>query len=982
MLKKALLLHQLTLKNPEFSPANSTQASSSGEMAATETKQASTQTKSAHEVIPATWINPVNHQTIEGFFKRVTSPADREDNYPILLAKYNVAISVLMRMWLGESAAEDMLVFDESGEEIIGTFSKSLPDYKPMASYESPLATDEKDPEIVNPTSIETLLEHNVARLLTAEWGIGNPDVHPYNISIKGNGSVLDYDECLPHRTLIIKGGDGLIKWLEAKLLNKPQKLVDEDLNTFPILSKGHERKHWPTQWIPGNLNIEKQFQSYETFRKLAATSHLRIKLKSGIHVSFQEQMFESLLTMLLTYDPDMLRARLVEYLGDLPLDFMTLPEIKREALCASDPVLFNAETDQASFVDHMIKEFQQQYDDLYRAVVFYKGFKREDGTTTPIVSFIDFLRNRPSAHKKTMSWATEQNAIFSFSEAAAFNPDKMEARYAQVWRDAHLIQFWVLWHKLKDLAMKVAESLHIQPAVDFPDPLLKISDDITGTGQIIKTLADLLSGLDSPLESDPNSHVMKGFRLLITFIVKLTEASEKYFNTPSHRLNLEANEDYCDQLLTLPKQYYSDIRTYWRNTDWFKCFSKSVRDMETLHGHLRLDLHRYSDDDELSAPVRLDYNALLNRSHQEPEVVKTFINVFFDWANQNPRQQLIWQISKIKDEYEKPWLTLKIPGLLTANTEMKIHNPLKCRYRGPEITVYLRDLEHRPDVNGANILAYILSTGRCATTSLNTNIIANLLPLVLRWRRGFGGIDNVNLMSLDNALSGNAVNYVFYTEKIMEYVQSAEQFTHMYSQLSQMNFNRAMYRWVNSIDRERFSTLINKALIEYEPENKPEASYLTVAYGFFRATARSVAHATLGGTESRRAVVLGYLQEQTLSNAGVLGSIFKDGGIDEPTIVAGVSVTNKPLNLCLFDLIFTEMKQDISVNLGNLQADPDFAIITKLDKASAKNYLHFPSFKECAKQYSQQLLEQALQQELEEEPLSEWLDLTSLMPI
>jgi len=982
MPKKALLLSQLTLKDPDFTPANLTQASSASDQASAQTKQASTQTKSAHEVFQATWIDPANNQTIEGFFKRVTTPADREDNYPILLVKYDVAISVFMRMWLGDTAAEDMLVFDDQDGQIIGSFSRSLPDYKPMASYESPLAADEQEPEIVNPTTVETLLEHNVARLLTAEWGIGNPDVHPYNISIKGTGSVLDYDECLPHRTLIIKGGDGLIKWVEARLLNKPQKLVEEDLHSFPVLSKGHERKHWPTQWIPGNLNIEKQFQSYETFRKLATTSHVRMKLKSGMEVSFQEQMFESLLTMLLTYDPDMLHARLFEYLGDLPLDFMTLPEIKREALCASNPVLFNEGTDKASFVDHMIKEFQQQYDELYRVVVFYKGFKLEDGAAAPVVSFIDFLRNRPSARKKSIAWAKEQNNTFSFSEAAQFNSDKMEDRYAQVWRDAHLMQFLVLWHKLKDLVMKVAEYLRIKAVIDFPDSSLRISDGITATGQVIKSLADLLRGLDVAVDADPdpNSNVAKGFKLLIDFIFKLTQASEKYFNSPSRMLNLEANEDYCDQLLSLPKQYYINIRTCWSSTDWFKNFSRLVREMETLHGHLRLDLHRYSDDDELSAPVKLDYNALLRRSHLDSEVVKTFIHVFFDWANHNPREQLIWQISKIKDEYEKPLLTLKMPALLSANAEVKIHNPLKCRYRGPEITAYLKDVEHREDVNGANILAYVLSTGKCTTTSLNTNIIANILPFVLRWRRGFGGIDNVNLMSLDNALSGNNINYVYYTQKLVEYVHGAEQFTHMYSHLSQMNFNKAMYRWVNGIERERFLTLITKALIEYEPENNPTASYWTATYGFFRTKVRSITHATIGGTESRREAVLGYLQEQRLSNAGILGSIFKEGGIEEPTVVAGVTVTSRPLNLCLFDLIFEEMKQDMSANLGNMNTNPAFAIISKIDKANSKNYLHFTSFKEYAKQYCNELIEQGQQQDIEDEPEFEWIDFTTAM--
>src|SRR3990167_6358774 len=159
--KKALLLSQLTLKEPSLTMPKSAQATSSS-------NQDSTQIKSAHEVLPASWVDPIDHQTIEGFFKRVTASEDKEDNYPILLAKYDVAISVLMRMRLGETAAEDQLVLSNEGE-VLGTFSRRLPDYKPMGSGERPLTVDEEERELVWPTRVETLLEHNVARLLTAE---------------------------------------------------------------------------------------------------------------------------------------------------------------------------------------------------------------------------------------------------------------------------------------------------------------------------------------------------------------------------------------------------------------------------------------------------------------------------------------------------------------------------------------------------------------------------------------------------------------------------------------------------------------------------------------------------------------------------------------------------------------------------------------------------------------------------------------------
>lgn len=951
MPEKALLLSQLTLKEPIIMRAKSTHDASSRD-------SESTQTKSAHEVLPASWIDPLNGDTIVGFFKPVTTP---EDNYPILLAKYDVAISVFMRMWLGETAAEDRLVLDDSGQ-IVGTFSKRLPDYRPMASRENPLAVDAEDPEIVNPTKVETLLEHNVARLLTAEWGIGNPDVHPYNISIKGHGSVLDYDECLPRRTLIIKGGDGVFKRLEAMLLNKPQKLVEEDLNTFPILSEGHERKHWPTHWLPGNLNWDKQFQSYKTFVKLAAMSHVRVKLASGQEVSFQEQMFESLLTMLLTYDPDMLHARLYEYLGDLPLDFMTLPETKVDGLRASDGQLFNARTDKTRFVDHMMVEFQQQYDELYRAVVFYKGFKPDDGAAAPVVSFLSFLRNRPSARKKTLGWAEEENKRSSSTSIASFDLDKMEDRYAQIWRDAHLIQFWVIWHELIRLALDIANELRIKPGFSLPDPSFKISDNITETGQVIRSLAELLRGLNVAVDSDPASKLTQGLKSLIEFLVELTKASDDYFNSTRKLLTLEANEIYLAELRRLPQIYDKKICADLYPADWAGRYVKLARNLDDLYGSLRLDLHMSSNDDELTAPAKLDYTALLNRPHTSPDVVKTFIPALFEWANSISRDDLIWHISNVKDEYEGPLLTVKMPSIFAASSEIKISNPLTCRYRGPEIAAYLKDLENRDDVDGANILAYVLSTGKCTSTSLNTSIIASILPLVLRWRRGFGGIDNVNLMSLDNALSGNEVDYVFYTQQVVDHVRVAKQFTHIYSQLSQLAFNKAMYSWANKVSsRERFEGLVNKALNEYEPEHKSDASLATIGFGFFRSVVRS-ALSTVGGSAPRRPEVIAYLQDRNLSNAGVLGSIFKGGGVDEAGLVA-----SRSLNVWLFDLIFDEMKKDISMDPDGMAKDEDFEIISKVDKVAAQSYLHFSSFKDCAKYYSRQTKDQVEQLEVAE---------------
>lgn len=941
MPEKALLLSQLTLKEPDFTSVKSAQVASSNE-------PGSIQTKSAHEVLPGSWVDPANGQIIEGFYKPVTTPDDNENNYPILLAKYDVAISVFTRSFLGEIAAEDRLVFDDEGH-IVGTFSRKLPHYKPMASRERPLAADEKDPELVCPTEIKTLIEHNVARILTGEWYINNVDLHPYNMSIEGDGGVLDYDESFARHTLIIKGGEGFVKWWETKLVNPPQELVGEDLNLFPILSEGNKRKHWPTNFLPGNWNWSKQFQSYLTFESVAFASNKHVKLASEKKISFQEQMFESLVTMLVTYDQDMLRARLYEYLGDMPLDFMTLPESRKEALHASDGQSFNAKTDKGLFVDHMMKVFQQQYDELYRAVVFYKGFKPEvDSLACPVVSFLDFLRNRPSARKKTIEWAKEQNKQFNFSNEAAFNEKKMDARYAQIWRDAHLIPFCVIWRQCIELVLDIANALSIEPIPNLNDFLFKMDEKTTATGQVINSLMDLLTKLTDSVkvDSDPESKLTQGLKSLIDFLANLTRASQVYFNGETKSFKLEsANRDFCLELLKLPQLYQDNIYADFSSTGWDVRFGKEADAILSLYVSLSLLKHKSADDDELTSPIEVDSNALLDRPHTNPEVVNTFIKVLIDWANNIDRDVLISLISMAKDEYEAPLIV--VPSIFGATSEIKIQNPLANRRRGSDIAPFLKEVQKNTDVKGADIIARVLSTGGCATTSLNYKLIAKILPLVLMWVRETGGygIDNAPLMILEKASIVNKVANDKYTEWVAGYIRSAKEFTHIYTQQSQLEFNRAMYRWANRISPERFVALVNKALNDYEPENKSDASLATWTWGFFRSAAHTVIR-----TVSRLPEVRGYLHDKTLSNAGILGSIFKGGGVGEAGYVA-----SRSLNVWLFDIIFDEMKKDISIDPDGMAKDEDFEIISKIDKVTAQSYLQFPSFRDLAEEYSSQ---------------------------
>ncbi|WP_040916096.1 hypothetical protein, partial [Legionella tunisiensis] len=60
-----------------------------------------------------------------------------------MLAKYSVAISVALRLALGDRAAEDRLVFDDEGK-IVGSISINLSNFKPLLCSLETIPSDQQ----------------------------------------------------------------------------------------------------------------------------------------------------------------------------------------------------------------------------------------------------------------------------------------------------------------------------------------------------------------------------------------------------------------------------------------------------------------------------------------------------------------------------------------------------------------------------------------------------------------------------------------------------------------------------------------------------------------------------------------------------------------------------------------------------------------------------------------------------------------------
>ncbi|KTC84700.1 MULTISPECIES: hypothetical protein [Legionella] len=814
-------------------------------------------TPSGHEVKKVRLFDADGQEQI-AYFKPIA------DDYPPLLAKYSVAASVALRLSLGDKAAEDRLVFDETGKKILGTVSFELPGYKPLLSAGKNLPTDPKERELVCPSK-ETLIKYNVAELLVAAWRYKCDDRHPDNFSLFG---LLDWDMILYHITHIMKGGryiDGILK----PIPKKGMRLKAEELDTFPNVLN---RTHWPANTIPGNFNYYKHYQAAEAFQALAGS------------IEFQEQMFEALLKELLSFDPEMLRVRLKEYLGDLPLDYSSLSsklDYEREY-----PLLFNSETDNKSFVDHMVRVFQNEYDEFRSEVVYYQGCE-ENEYGIPVSGFAKFLRNKPSAYKKIQEWAANQNQkmearaqkikihedlkpqssqpilnAYDVAPEGRYDLERMKKNYHKFWRDSHVPILSSVIEEAKILANNLANELRMVP-IPMPKKARLEGEDqeITKAWMLLGEPEEINES--QQIDCHPEHNLLRALIRFEHFFGQFHILFTDYKNLDQEDLTVEKNNIFLEEMIKLVQNCEKEIDSILGNKElnvWSGQLTKFFEDLQCIYGGLNFQRHLSLEKDQsLNAEALHDYPALLKRKHTEEEVVISCLTALFNWTSKLPEGQFDKYVKEIiEQDYEPSFYNV------TANRGRK--NPV------------LDFLEESVKENGADRLATILSVSGLKSNSLNTQLIAHLIPKMLADTEQI----DVNLLSVRTAFNKDEFDSLFYVQKAREFVLNDERFAHIYAKRNIFLLQDYMYEWVAKLSKSEFQELVLKTVSAYE--GPWWRNILT--------------------NRIRGETVRGYFDEAKnpgLSNERILAFIFAEG-----------EMTSTSLNPLLFKTILDAMKKDI----------------------------------------------------------------------
>ncbi|KTC85029.1 hypothetical protein [Legionella brunensis] len=843
---------------------------------------------SGHEVYKVEFVD-TDGQTKTGFYKELIPDGIGDGSYPDILAKYSVAASILVRLALGARGAEDRLVLDEEGR-IKGTVSVNLPDYKPLYTSGQTLPLDPQEKEWVCP-STETLLKYNVAELLVSALRIKCDDRHPGNFSLFG---LIDWDMALYPYTYIMKG-KRLVDGITKELPEKGMQLLSKHLDNFPNVEG---RTHFPTNALPGNGNILKRFQSYAEFQKLATNQAL--KTEAG-DISWQEQFFSALLKELLTFDPDMLRARLKEYFGEeMPLDYLSLPKEKHEQLAKTYPDLFNEKTNKEPFIDHIMRVFQREYDELYNAVVLYAGCTKND-SGAPVVGFNRFLRNKPSAVHKTLQWADLQNEkmqeyweryikesnngaldAYTTPPEGRYDLARMRQRYHQIWRDAHSPTIKAIIDDGYTLIRQLANDLRVKPLPLATKEELEFTN-LTESFQLIG-VPKLLTESKS-VDCDNASNLKLGLQALENFVWQLHNCTKEYYEVERKNLSVEHNQAFCEAVSKLIHKSENEVLPHLLGSKWEGSFGECLKNLQQFYNGLHFQRHLISKDVALHESATHDYSALLTRKHTDEEVVTSCLNTLFTWVNTLEKETFNEIILNTIEGYQPSF-----------------YNITARRYRAPEVETYLKTTTD----DCANRLATILSEGGTESSSLNTHLLKNLVPIMLKATQAQV---NVNLLSVGNAIEHNDFKAEFYAKKAKEFVKNDERFTIAVSKLKIAQFSNVMFAWAEKQTPKRIKAIIRRALDDYQP----------YYWNVFSAKARTP-------------VVEGFLKK-TYANEKLLALILTDGGNEESS-----------LNTILLKKILAAMKQDLAQKKSDT---PDLSVVGDITEE------HLPYYGSQLKEYA-----------------------------
>lgn len=747
---------------------------------------------SGHEVSKVVFTGADGTTEITGFYK----PIDNE-TYPELLAKCSSAISLLFRMAFGDIIALDIPVFkktvaDNGSEafEICGTVSVAIPKFKPLLCSGKTLPEDPQERELVYP-SVATIMSRGGVKALVASHLSKDDDPHPGNI---GTGEVdgetvfvlIDHDlryadewaEALKTLRLV----DGVLKDVPAVGLP----IKGSDIDNFPDVPG---KTFWPSYEVPGNINFSKRCMAYLNFKALAANPVLETEKGK---TSFQNLSFHSMLQFLMTWDPDTYRARLQEYFADTPLDFLSLPEASRKVLTARSRERYNTETDRKPFVDYMVKLAQDNYDEAYRAIVFYMGCET-NLSGKKVMGFHQYLHNNPSAYRDICAWTEKENLKHTghWNDPACFyQPEKLKNRYHQIWRDSRVLIIQECLFLSDKLARDLENKLQISPSLAEvkPDLISPEDPELTDAWRLLDT-----GSTTRQVQTDcaPVNSLGLAMRALDEMTARLRQASNHYYKLPLERLTIEENKIYRDHVHEILEEYKTKILDYLEVPPWTKAFMNILEMLNKYYSNLDFPVHLWAEDAPIESENAHFYPNLLRREHTDKDIVDTALKALFNWVNKLDKDIFEHHIAEVFNQYKA----------------------VKRLKRIEEIENYLKS---SPEDN-ANKLAYILATpGRgMTTTSLNTQLIKILIPQVLD--DAIGQVD-CNLRSLEQAHQRRNFRVDIYTKYAVEYARNNEEFTHFYSANSAARLNDVMYRWVQNMSYDSFKALINEAKKAYNP--------------------------------------------------------------------------------------------------------------------------------------------------------------------
>ncbi len=855
--------------------------------------------ESGHVVIQVQFVD-FDGQSKKAFFKRLDS------TYPKILAMMSVATSIIMRSLLGERAAEDRLVYDDNGE-ITGTLSIAIEGFKPFHFGSEGVPEDPQEKEIATP-SHTTLMQHNIIELLFFSWFLGDDDLHPKNMGLKGR---IDYDMFFYNITKIIKGPRTV-----GGSFNNALNITVRDFFNFPILTDSTPT-HWPTRQIPDNYYYPKRYTNYDQFMALAGNPAY-LDPVTGKTTTAQKQLFTAVLKALLTYQPDVLKKRLKDALGNEPLNYKALSVLQQTQLEESNPDLFNTSNNDKPFVEFMTNLYHKYYDELYRKLVFSQGCeKNAAGVSVP--AFNKFLHDYPSAYQGVKEWIDKQNsllnekqnlcraqiqrgmadrteiniacaeplekAIQTVSDSRKLAKDDLLRRYHQVWRDSFTLQIKNILNKSRRLSQDLQVRLSLSKTSTYPLSETHHEDPrITQAWQILSEFQE-----DSPekvqgrLDCGKDNDLRNGLLQLVLVHQQIYEITSDYFQKEVKNITNFDNNQYIDKLQKLRDAYVTIITLLGESTSWGKDCCIIASELNRFCNSALFAVHLYEQDETIQSmmPVRA-----ITRPHTDNEVIQDGLNALFNWAAQLPARELTSKISNIID--------LKYVGGLRRARE----HPVKT---------YL--IESETSTSGDDRLAFILTSGKVINGHLNTLLVENLIQeMVFSTQSDI----NVFLPSVRTAFEDHTFNTDFYTKNAFYYAKNNDRFHHIYSKNFTQSINKAMYQWVADMPKSKFRDYIDLVLSEYKSKSNKLPHF--VRFSFFPAA------------DDRCAEVEGYFKQMD-SNPKILASIFKQGGL-----------LDNSLNTLLFKLLISTMQKDILKDNDKFQ-QKEYKLILQVVGDELENY-------------------------------------------